>query len=134
MPESNKAGEKSVKVPDFEIAGTKVKAGTRQIVDIPISLLSNHIPVNLTVNVVHGKRPGPVLFARGAGHGDEIVGEITSCAMGYRTGKCIALGMVRADCLAVGTALEVDVFGTRQKAVVQEDQPMWDPKNERIRA
>ena len=50
------------------------------------------------------------------------------------TASTIALGMVRADCLAVGTALEVDVFGTRQKAVVQEDQPMWDPKNERIRA
>jgi len=67
-------------------------------------------------------------------HGDEIVGEVTSCAMGYRTGKCIGLGMIRADLLEPGTALEVDVFGTRHKAVVQEDQPLWDPKNERIRA
>ncbi|WP_375280688.1 FAD-dependent oxidoreductase [Pseudooctadecabacter sp.] len=67
-------------------------------------------------------------------HGDEIVGEVTSCAMGYRTGKCIALGMLRADCLTEGTQVEVDVFGTRHKAVVQADQPMWDPKNERIRA
>ena len=66
--------------------------------------------------------------------GDEIVGEITSCAMGYRTGECIALGMVRADLLAEGTELEIDVYGTRRKAVVQADQPMWDPKNERIRA
>jgi len=67
-------------------------------------------------------------------HGDEIVGEVTSCAMGYRTGKCIALGMVRADLLVTGTRLEVDVFGARHGAVVQEDQPMWDPKNERLRA
>ncbi|MEN8840818.1 MAG: FAD-dependent oxidoreductase [Octadecabacter sp.] len=67
-------------------------------------------------------------------HGDEIVGEVTSCGMGYRTGKCVALGMVRADLLAVGTELEIDVFGTRQKAIVQEDEPMFDPKNERIRA
>ncbi len=67
-------------------------------------------------------------------HGDEIVGEVTSCAMGYRTGKCIALGMVRADLLSVGTQLEVDVYGTRKKAVVQEDQPIWDPANDRIRA
>lgn len=74
MPDSNRTGEKTVKVADFEIAGTKVKAGTRQIVDIPISLLSNHIPVNLTVNVVHGKRPGPTIFVSGAVHGDEIVG------------------------------------------------------------
>lgn len=65
--------------------------------------------------------------------GDEIVGEVTSCAMGYRTEKCIALGMVRADLLTPGTPLEVDVFGTRHKAVVQDDAPMWDPKNERIR-
>ncbi|AGI69982.1 dimethylglycine dehydrogenase [Octadecabacter antarcticus 307] len=67
-------------------------------------------------------------------HGDEIVGEVTSCAMGYRTNKCIALGMVRANLLAVGTQLEVDVYGKRHKAVVQEDAPLWDPNNERIRA
>jgi len=67
-------------------------------------------------------------------HGDEIVGEVTSCAMGYRTDKCIALGMIRIDLLEVGTSVEVDVFGKRHKAVVQHDQPMWDPKNERIRA
>ncbi|MCF2906256.1 FAD-dependent oxidoreductase [Octadecabacter sp. CECT 8868] len=67
-------------------------------------------------------------------HGDEIVGEVTSCAMGYRTNKCIALGMIRTDLAEVGTELQVDVFGTRQRAVVQEDQPLWDPKNERIRA
>ena len=65
---------KVARTPDFEIGGKKVPAGTRQIVDIPISLLSNHTPVNLTVNVVHGKRPGPVLFVSGAVHGDEIVG------------------------------------------------------------
>ena len=67
-------------------------------------------------------------------HGDEIVGEVTSCGMGYRTQKCIALGMVRVDSAEVGTELEVDVFGTRRKAVVQEDQPLWDPANDRIRA
>jgi dimethylglycine dehydrogenase len=67
-------------------------------------------------------------------HGDEIVGEVTSCAMGYRTNKCIALGMVRANLLAVGTELEVDVYGKRHKAIVQEDAPLWDPSNERIKA
>lgn len=67
-------------------------------------------------------------------HGDEIVGEVTSCGMGYRTGKCIALGMVRDGLTKPGTELEVDVFGTRQKAVVQEDQPLWDPENARLRA
>jgi dimethylglycine dehydrogenase len=67
-------------------------------------------------------------------HNGEVVGEVTSCAMGYRTGKCIALGMVRADVLTPGTQVEIDVFGTRRKAVIQEDAPLWDPDNERIRA
>ncbi len=71
---SNARSAKVSRTPDFEIGDKRVPAGTRQIVDIPISLLSNHTPVNLTVNVVHGKRPGPVLFVSGAVHGDEIVG------------------------------------------------------------
>ena len=71
--ETAEGKRKSSKTPDFEIGGKKVAPGTRKIVDIPISLLSNHTPVNLTVNVVHGNRPGPVLFVSGAVHGDEIV-------------------------------------------------------------
>lgn len=63
-----------------------------------------------------------------------IVGEVTSCAMGYRTGKCIALGMIKSDYLEPGTQLEIDVYGNRHKAVVQPDQPLWDPENQRIRA
>ena len=34
--------------------------------------------------------------------GDEIVGEITSGAMGYRSNKFVALSVVRTDCLAAG--------------------------------
>jgi dimethylglycine dehydrogenase len=67
-------------------------------------------------------------------NGDEVVGEVTSCGMGYRTGKCIALGMVRVDLATPGTDLEVEVYGERRKAKVQEDQPLWDPANERLRA
>ena len=67
-------------------------------------------------------------------NGDEVVGEVTSSAMGYRTGKCIALGMLRADLLEVGTKLEVEIFGARSGATDQPDEPMWDPTNERLRA
>ena len=66
--------------------------------------------------------------------GDTHVGEVTSCAMGYRTQTCIALGMVKAEHLTPGTALTVDVYGTKVPATVQADQPMWDPSNERLRA
>ena len=66
--------------------------------------------------------------------GGAIVGETTSGGWGYRIGKSIALGMVRADLAQAGTELEVEIYGTRYKAVVQEDAPLWDASNERLRA
>jgi dimethylglycine dehydrogenase len=67
-------------------------------------------------------------------HDGKVVGETTSGAFGYRVGKSIALAMLRADLAVPGTELEVEIYGERFKAVVQEDAPLWDPKNERIRA
>ena len=67
-------------------------------------------------------------------HGGQVVGETTSGNWGYRTGKSIALGMLRADLAEPGTELEVEIFGDRFKAVVQAEQALWDPANERIRA
>ena len=66
--------------------------------------------------------------------GDEVVGETTSGNWGYRVGASIALGTVRQDCTAPGTELEVEIYGQRCRAVVQPDQPLWDPQNERLRA
>lgn len=67
-------------------------------------------------------------------NGDEVVGETTSGAYGYRIDKSVALGVVKSDLADAGTALEVEIFGKRYKAVVQEDQPLWDPENARLRA
>ncbi len=64
----------------------------------------------------------------------EVVGETTSGNWGYRVDASIALGTVRADCTEPGTELEVEIFGQRCRAVVQPDQPLWDPQNERLRA
>ncbi len=64
----------------------------------------------------------------------EVVGETTSGNFGYRVNKSIALGVVRTDLTKPGTELEVEIFGERCKAVVQPDQPLWDPENERLRA
>jgi len=66
--------------------------------------------------------------------GDEVVGAITSCGWGYRVGKCVALGMLRTDVSVSGSTVEVEIYGKRHSAVVQEDQPLWDPANERLRA
>jgi predicted deacylase len=58
----------------FEIGGARIPPGARQTVDIPVSVLSDHTPVSMSAHVVHGRRPGPVLFVSGAIHGDEIIG------------------------------------------------------------
>lgn len=64
----------------------------------------------------------------------EIVGETTSGDWGYRVGASIALGMIRADLAVPGTKVEVEIYGRKYPAVVQEDQPLWDPENARLRA
>lgn len=58
----------------FEVGGTFVAPGTRKTVNLPVSVLSDHTPVTMSVQVIHGKRPGPVLFVSAAVHGDEVIG------------------------------------------------------------
>lgn len=60
--------------PSFEIAGTVVAPGSRATVSIPLSVLSDHTPMNLPVQIIHGTREGPVAFVSAAIHGDEIIG------------------------------------------------------------
>ena len=67
-------------------------------------------------------------------HGDKIVGETTSGGWGHRTGQCIAFAMLDIDYHEVGTQLELEIFGKRYKAIVQEDRALYDPQNERLRA
>lgn len=67
-------------------------------------------------------------------HDGQVVGETTSGGWGYRVNASIALGMLRADLAVAGTELEVEIYGERCRAVVQEDAPLWDVSNARIRA
>ncbi len=67
-------------------------------------------------------------------HDGRIVGETTSGGWGHRIGKSVALGVARSDSAVPGTILEVEIFGERFPATVQEDRPLWDPGNERLRA
>ena len=66
-------------------------------------------------------------------HMGQVVGETTSGGYGHRVDKSIALGMVREDLAEPGTRLEVEIYGMRYSAEVQQDAPLWDPKNERLR-
>jgi dimethylglycine dehydrogenase len=66
--------------------------------------------------------------------GGKVVGELTSGYYGHRVGAVIGLGMLRTDLNVPGQKVEVEIFGTLYPATVQADQPLWDAKNERIRA
>jgi len=58
----------------FVIGDEAVLAGTRQTVDLPVSVLSDHTPVSMSVHVVHGKLDGPTVFVSAGIHGDEVIG------------------------------------------------------------
>lgn len=60
--------------PAFEIADQHIAAGTSQTVTLPVSILPDHTPVGLQVQVHHGKRPGPTMCVSAAVHGDEVIG------------------------------------------------------------
>jgi dimethylglycine dehydrogenase len=66
--------------------------------------------------------------------GDTVIGETTSGGWGHRINKSIALGVVKSEFTKPGTELEIEMYGERYKATVQEDKPLWDADNERIRA
>jgi uncharacterized protein len=59
---------------EFQIGTEAIAAGQRRIVQLPVSVLSDHTPVNLSVEVIHGRLAGPVMFVSAAVHGDEVIG------------------------------------------------------------
>jgi len=60
--------------PSLELGGVTIAPGGRETIDIPVSVMSDHTPVALSVHAVHGKQAGPTLFVSAAVHGDEIIG------------------------------------------------------------
>lgn len=58
----------------FEIAGNSIPAGERATLALQLPGQSAFTPLSMPLHVVHGARPGPVLFVSAAIHGDEING------------------------------------------------------------
>lgn len=58
----------------FKIGGHSVAPGASLQIDLPVSILPDHTPVHLSVEIHHGKRPGPTMFVSAAVHGDEVIG------------------------------------------------------------
>ena len=56
------------------IGGLVIRPGEQGTVDLRVPDLYTHTGITLPVYVIHGKRPGPILFLSGALHGDEING------------------------------------------------------------
>ncbi|OUS07432.1 dimethylglycine dehydrogenase [Rhodobacterales bacterium 52_120_T64] len=86
----------------------------------------------VTLIIEAGKSDAPYMST--LWHDGKVVGETTSGGWGHRIDKSIALGMLRADLTEPFTEIEVEIYGERCKATVQPDQPLWDPKNERLRS
>lgn len=58
----------------FEIGGQTVAPGTQLQFDLPGAQLFTHTPIGMTVEVIHGRRPGPTLLVCAAIHGNELNG------------------------------------------------------------
>lgn len=58
----------------FEIAGRTVQPGERIQFDLPTANLFTHTPLNMPIEVIHGRTAGPVLLICAAIHGDELNG------------------------------------------------------------
>jgi uncharacterized protein len=58
----------------FEIGGQQIAAGTRETIDLQVSVLANNTPMKLPVHVIHGTAKGQVFFISAVVHGDEIQG------------------------------------------------------------
>jgi 4-methylaminobutanoate oxidase (formaldehyde-forming) len=65
--------------------------------------------------------------------GGEIVGRVTSGGYGYTVERSIAYAYLPASSAAPGTRVEVEIFGEWIPGTAAEE-PLFDPKGERIRA
>jgi len=86
----------------FEIGGQSIAAGSRQTIDLPVSVLSDHTPVSMSVHVIHGKMDGPTVFVSAGIHGDEVIGVeivrriLNTIKVGSLRGTLIAIPIVNA--------------------------------------
>lgn len=58
----------------FTIGDVTIAAGENQIIDLSVSVLSDHTPVTMSAHVTHGRTNGPIMFVSAGIHGDEIIG------------------------------------------------------------
>lgn len=85
------------KRPNFIIGNENVAPGTRRTINLPVSVLSDHTPVSMSVHIIHGRLDGPTIFVSAGIHGDEVIGvEIVR-----RLLRSPSLGTVRGTLIVV---------------------------------
>jgi 4-methylaminobutanoate oxidase (formaldehyde-forming) len=75
----------------------------------------------------------PVRIVDEAGMAGPVVSRVTSGGLGYTLGVSIAFAYLPVEHSAVGTRVEVGIFGQQIGAVVTKD-PLYDPTSARVRA
>lgn len=92
----------------IELAGYTIQPGQRLQIDMPVARLYTHTPLHIPLEVVHGRKAGPVMLVCGGIHGDEINGvEIVR-----RLLRSKAINSLRGTLIAVPV---VNVFGFLQQ-------------------
>lgn len=61
-------------VKPFTLCGEDILPGTRKTLELPVPSLYTHTQLEMPIQVIHGRKPGPCLFLSAAIHGDEING------------------------------------------------------------
>ncbi len=69
-----KSGGRRTKAKPFKLAGHVVQPGERLQFDLPAANLYTNTPLNMPVEIIHGRLAGPVLLVCAAIHGDELNG------------------------------------------------------------
>ena len=65
--------------------------------------------------------------------GERVLGHVTSAGYGYTLRQSIAYGYLPTEYSTPGTRVEAQLFGVKHGATVMKE-PLYDPKNEKIKA
>jgi predicted deacylase len=71
---SGASGAAGGRAAPFAIAGTTVPPRSRRTIEVPVAPLPTDTSLSMSVAVLHGRRPGPVVWLSAAVHGDELNG------------------------------------------------------------
>ncbi len=94
---------------DLIIGGVTIKRGERKRVLLDVAKLYDFTDMNIPIEVIRGKKDGPILFISGAVHGDEINGvEIVRQILSKK-----ALKSIKGTLIAIPI---VNVFGFNTKS------------------